>query len=232
MATWAPERPNVEPVSPEIDLVPTRRALHAVAEQVLAAACYAAEGRIGLLVVPDGFGTPEFGDGRRVEVQQDELVVVNGDDVQRERLTTLRRAGELAGVEPNAPLVYPPATVYDPDRPLDIARGAARVIADWFAVVDAALRTVAAELTEPTAITLWPEHFDLALAAAEVNYGGSPGDDEHTEPYLYVGPFARPLPAGRPGFWNEPFGASLTRSAVADVEAAVDFFRRGRDASH
>jgi hypothetical protein len=213
------------------DLVITRRALHAVAEQVLAASRYATEGRIGLAAVPDGFGTPTFGDNSRIEVQIDELVVVNGDDVRREKLTTLRRAGELAGVEPKAPPVYPAATAYDPDRPLDIDSDAARAVAEWFALVDAALRRVSADLTEPSAITLWPEHFDLALTAAEVNYGGSPGDDGHVEPYLYVGPFARPLPAGDDAFWNEAFGASLPRAAVPDVDAAVAYFRRGRDAS-
>jgi hypothetical protein len=218
-------------MSADNDLVTTRRALHAVAEHVLAAARYAAEGRIGLAAVPDGFGTPTFGEHRRIEVQVDELVVVDGDDVRREKLTTLRRAAELAGVEPIAPPVYRAATSIDLDVSLDIEADAARMIADWFALVDAALRRVALELTEPTASTLWPEHFDLALSAAEVNYGGSPGDDEHAEPYLYVGPFARPLPTAGEGFWNEPFGASLPRSAVPDVDTAVDFFRRGRDAS-
>jgi hypothetical protein len=213
------------------NLVTTRRALHAVAEHVLAAARYAAEGRIGLAPVPDGFGTPTFGDRRRIEVQVDELVVIAGDDVGREKLTTLRRAGELAGVEPIAPPVYAAATSIDPDVPLDIDPDAARDIADWFALVDAALRRVSTELTEPTACTLWPEHFDLALTASEVNYGGSPGDADHAEPYLYVGPFARPLPAAGEGFWNEPYGASLTRSAVPDVDTAVDFFRRGHAAT-
>lgn len=213
------------------DLVPTRRALHAVAEQVLAAARHAAEGRIGLVAAPGGFGTPPYGSGRRVQVQLDELLVADGDDMTRERLTTLRRAGELVGIEPKAPPVYPAATAVGPDRPLAIDPGAAQVIADWFALTDTALRQISTELTGPTEITLWPEHFDLALSAAEVNYGGSPGDDAHDEPYLYVGPFARPLPAGGEGFWNESFGASLPHSMVPDVDAAVAFFRRGRDAS-
>jgi len=217
-------------VSTANDYVTTRQALHAVAEQVLAAARYTAERRIGLAVARNGFGTPTFGDHRRIEVQLDELVVID-DGARRERLTTLRRAGELVGVEPMAPPVYAAATSYDPDRPLDIERDAARVIGDWFALVDTALRQMSAELTEPTAITLWPEHFDVAVTAADVNYGGSPGDDEHDEPYLYVGPFVRPLPAGGEGFWNEPFGASLARSSALDVDAAVAFFRRGRDAS-
>ena len=36
---------------------------------------------------------------------------------------------------------------------------------------------------------LWPEHFDVGLAVDEVNYGGSPGDVTHANPYAYVGPW-------------------------------------------
>jgi hypothetical protein len=214
------------------DLVTTRRSLHAVAEQVLAAARYASEARIGLVAAPGGFGTPTLAGGRRIEVQLDEVVVLDSDGgALREKLTTLRRAGEFAEVEPKAPPVYPAATASDLDGALVIERDAARILADWFALVDTALRQIAAELIEPSTITLWPEHFDIALTASAVNYGGSPGDAEHDEPYLYVGPFARPLPAGGAGFWNEPFGASLTRRAAPDVDAVVAFFLRGRDAS-
>jgi hypothetical protein len=213
------------------DLVTTRDAMHAVAEQVLAAARYAAEARIGLVAVTGGFGTPTLPDGRRIAVDLDELVVVDGAGSRREKLTTLRRAGEFAEVEPKAPPVYPAATALELDRRLAIAPGAARIIGDWFALVDVALRQIMPELTEPSTLTLWPEHFDLALSAGEVNYGGSPGDAEHDEPYLYVGPFARPLPAGGAGFWNEPFGASLGAPSVPDVDAAIAFFRRGREAS-
>ena len=56
-----------------------------------------------------------------------------------------------------------------------------------------------------------------------MNLGASPGDAEHPEPYLYVGPWAPHEGA----FWNEPFGASLGRARVESVEAAVAFFRQG-----
>ena len=46
------------------------------------------------------------------------------------------------------------------------------------------------------AVQLWPEHFDLATTIDEVNYGGSPGDDGHPLPYLYVGPWTPPEPDG------------------------------------
>ena len=77
---------------------------------------------------------------------------------------------------------------------------------------------------DPSGRTLWPEHFDLGLSMAEVNYGVSPGDDLHAEPYLYVGPWT---PREGP-FWNEPFGASVPASAIATVEDALAFFEEGR----
>ncbi len=42
---------------------------------------------------------------------------------------------------------------------------------------------------------MWPEHFDIAFEAGReaadmrATYGASPGDDEHREPYVYVGPW-------------------------------------------
>ena len=73
---------------------------------------------------------------------------------------------------------------------------------------------------------LWPEHFDLATTIDEVNYGGSPGDDGHPLPYLYVGPWS--LPDDGDPFWNEAFGASTTADASLTVEATVAFFESGR----
>ena len=49
---------------------------------------------------------------------------------------------------------------------------------------------------DPSEANLWPEHFDLAIEAgsekdgSRANYGFSPGDAEHEEPYLYVGPWS------------------------------------------
>ena len=43
--------------------------------------------------------------------------------------------------------------------------------------------------------SLWPEHFDIAIESGpealgrRANYGASPGDEQHPEPYLYVGPW-------------------------------------------
>jgi hypothetical protein len=213
------------PGSPEA-LAATRRGLHAVAEQVLAAARYQAVGRIGLEAAPGGFATPPFvrdGAECRLAVVGTDLVITEGGGERRAPLTTLRAAGELAGVVPRAPDVYPQATSVAPDAPLGIEPDAARALAAWFGLVDEALGLLAPG--EGPARQLWPEHFDLAATLDEVNFGGSPGDEGHEEPYLYVGPW-EPPPVG--GFWNEAFGASLPASKVPSVGAAATFFSAGR----
>jgi hypothetical protein len=204
----------------------TRVALHTVAEHVLAAARYQAVGRIGLRPVRGGFGTPTF-DGRRVEVLGVDLVTFDDVDEQREPITTLRSAGTFVGIEPGAPAeVYRPATPLDLDAGLEVDPDAAQALAEWFQLVSGALGDFAGAHRDesPGDPQLWPEHFDLALAMGEVNYGGSPGDARHPAPYLYVGPFT---PRTGP-FWNESFGASRPGSAVASVDDAVAFFEDGR----
>ena len=80
----------------------------------------------------------------------------------------------------------------------------------------------------PTSIRCWPEHFDVAATADEVNYGVSAGDDYHPTPYAYIGPWtARTGP-----FWNAPFGALYPLDPAHDVDALTahiaDFFEQGR----
>jgi hypothetical protein len=71
---------------------------------------------------------------------------------------------------------------------------------------------------------LWPEHFDVSVTVAGVNYGVSPGDSYHPRPYAYVSPYgARTDP-----FWNAPFGALLALSPGDDANRVVDFFEHGR----
>jgi hypothetical protein len=219
------------------ELRPTRLAWQAVAEHVLAAALYRATGRIGLRQGPGGITTPPFptaGDAsaraeRTIAIVGTELVVEDRDGERRAPLTTLRAAGELAGVTPGAPAeVYQPATPLDLDAPLTIDAAAAIQLASWYALVDGALEQLRSEVpSTPPVAQLWPEHFDLATPIDEVNFGGSPGDAAHPVPYLYVGPFALPPPEG--GFWNESFGASRAGSEVRSVDDAVAFFREGRD---
>lgn len=213
----------------------TRDALHRVAEHVLSPARYAVTGRIGLRPAPGGFATPPFGqDGRTVAVDGIELVVVTSGTRRRAPLTTLRAAAEFAGVQPGAPAhLYTPVTPLKLDEPLELDPEAARLIAGWYALGAQALSVFAAGIPqdEPSEAQLWPEHFDLAIAAAQVNYGISPGDGYIDDPYIYVNPYGGP-PQGDPDFWNVPFGAARTIHEIESAGDAVAFFRAGRDAVH
>jgi hypothetical protein len=74
---------------------------------------------------------------------------------------------------------------------------------------------------------VWPEHFDVALEAgpeaSRATYGGSPGDGEIAEPYLYVGPLVPRVGE----FWNASFGAALTRTEVNAGADPLEFFVAG-----
>ena len=211
-------------------LVATRRSLHQVAEHVLSAARKRATGHeIALVPGEGGVRTPSLPDGRVIALIDGDIAVIDDKGVRRAPLTTPREAAEFVGTEPGFPWTkHPPGTESTPDEPLVVDRDAARVLADWFALGEAALRELATTLTpgdEPIP-QIYPEHFDLAITVAEVNYGASPGDDAIAAPYLYVGPFAGP-PAGGEQFWNAPFGAYRTISQIGTQAAAVAFFLRG-----
>jgi hypothetical protein len=208
----------------------TRDAWHRVAEHVLSAARYAATGHIGLVPAPGGFATPAFGpDACVLAVDLDEFVVTRTGHQRRTRIATVAQVAGFAEITPGAPQqVYRPATPLEPDSPLRIDLQAARLLADWYQLGSQALATFAAAVPddEPTGAQLWPEHFDLGITAARVNYGVSPGDGHIAQPYLYVGPHDSPPAAD--DFWNAPFGAVLRHQEVSTVEAAVDFFHQGR----
>jgi hypothetical protein len=210
----------------------TRLSLHAVAEHVLSAALHAATGRIGLRQTRGGFGTPPFPSAtgeRRIRVVGTELAVSDNRGERRATLRTLRQAAALAEVEPGAPTaVYTPSTPLDLDAPLMVDGDVASRLADWYELVNTALEHLRADLAdeEPAIVQLWPEHFDMATAISGVNYGGSPGDEGHPFPYLYVGPSEPPEPDG--GFWNETFGASRAATDIDGVDGAIAFFARGR----
>ncbi len=106
---------------------------------------------------------------------------------------------------------------------------AARLLAEWYSLGAQAMSRFAAEIPgdKPSVAVLWPEHFDLGMTAAAINYGASPGDDHFTDPYVYVGPHDRP-PPGDPAFWNAPFGAARTFRQIGTVAEAAAFFHDGR----
>lgn len=178
----------------------TRDALHELARTVISPGREAVTGRIGLRATPGGFGTPVFGDRRRLRVEGVELVT------------------EAAGAQTR--------------RPLDLDPAAARVLADFYAFATATLEELVRPELEPSLIQLWPEHFDVAVELGRrdgrANYGASPGDEQHPEPYLYVGPRKAPEPGelwnatGFPGA-EMPY-ADLVRAPDA-YAAALAFFR-------
>ena len=116
--------------------------------------------------------------------------------------------------------------VYERREPLDVDPEAAAALADWYAFGDEVLRALGGEPV------LWPEHFDLAIVIGEANYGFSPGDEQHAEPYAYVGPF-NPVEGE---LWNATGfpGAELTYAellAAPDPRAAaLEFFTTRKEA--
>ena len=198
----------------------TRNALHAVAEQVVAAAYWHATTHIGLRPTPRGFGTPVFGNRERVRLDATALVHERAGATRRHELTTLAAAAAFVGVPLGAPTVYPAATHLAPEAPLAVDRDGALALADWYALSAALLgdlRAAHAELPS-TETQIWPEHFDLGCEVGEegtgsrANYGASPGDESIAEPYLYVGPHEQ---ARRTGVFTRcKFGAAITYSEL------------------
>ena len=191
----------------------TRRALHGVAELVIAGPQHEAFGTIRLRVLPGGFGAV----ASPVRVEGHDLVWEGGRMPLAGSARTLAAA---AGLEARAPGIYADGSGVDLDEELSFAPEALDTLLGWFATGDAALRALAPE-EEPV---LWPEHFDLGIAVGEVNYGISPGDGGHEEPYAYVGPWTQ-----RTGdFWNAPFGALRPAADLPDAAAVTAFLEEGR----
>ncbi len=220
--------------------VSTRDALHRVAEHVLAKARFVVDREIRLTAFTGGFATPILAGDTRVRVEADALVIDDSTGSRRVALTTIGEAAAFVGVEPGFPSeLYEPATSFDPDEPLRLDRGAAEVLAAWYAFGAEVLDLFAVEIPDanPSPLILWPEHFDQAFytedsdEARRANYGSSPGDEGHPEPYLYVGPWGT---TADNTFWNAATfsGAVLPLSQLvtaADPDhAALQFLRAGR----
>jgi hypothetical protein len=96
------------------------------------------------------------------------------------------------------------------------------------------LRAEALPEWEPSRVQLWPEHFDVAVeigneqAELRAALGGSPGDDTHPEPYLYVAPWTAP-PEGElwqaVGFPGAELSYAELLAAPDQRAAALEFFR-------
>jgi hypothetical protein len=193
----------------------TRRALHSVAEYLLAGPQYRASGTIRLRVSDGGFATVAE---PSLRVDGRELVADGARyELAGATLTDLARAADLDGGAPDS---YESSADTRAEDELEVDLIDAARLADALATGDAALRGFAPD-EEPV---LWPEHFDIAIRLDDVNYGVSPGDDYLNEPYAYVG--VDPVPDDE--FWNAPFGAARPLAELVGVEAVTDFFSAGR----
>jgi hypothetical protein len=185
----------------------TRDRLHEVAIRDVSPARERVTGHIDLRATPGGFGTRPYGvDGRSVRVEGAELV---REDGSRE---------PIAGVD----------------------EAAARWLGAFYALAEDVLHELKLEWPPAWDVTppkLWPEHFDYAIEAGVVraNYGFSPGDEQHPEPYVYVGPWeARPTGP----LWNAVGfpGAELPLAELLEARdqraAALSFMRERAAALH
>jgi hypothetical protein len=218
-------------------LVPTREALHTVAEHVISPTRKRANGKIGLRYTLGGFGTPFFGNNVQIRVVADTLVVQVGERVQHGRLTTLADAAEFIGYD---------LTRFDlasADEPLAVDCESAHFLGEWYGFAASVLQQLRAESPgeqQASRVQLWPEHFDMAVELGSEQegrravYGLSPGDAQHPQPYVYVRPWEGVPDDAR--LWNARGfrGAELGYPEVLAAEdqrtSVLAFLRERRDA--
>lgn len=183
----------------------TRKALHKVAEAVVAPARKPPD-EISLRYTRGGFGTPFFeedGADCQVRVEHGELVRQKRKEETREPL---------------------------PD--VDVA--AATALGDFYGFACSVLEELRAEEVDgdPSLVRLWPEHFDIAFdlgsekEGKRAGFGASPGDDDHDEPYLYVGPWNAEVSGelwNATGFKGAELGYSELLGADDQRRSALDF---------
>lgn len=227
--------PSLDPLP--LPFAATVEALHRVAERLVAPA-RKPENEISLRATPGGFGTPVFefeGDEHQVRVEETELVHTAGDVERRAPLDSLATAATAVSG------LLPAGAELD-DDPLGVDEDSSRALGAFYAFAAAALDELVAEAgpaDAPTPPRLWPEHFDIAIElgfeadGVRANYGASPGDENHDEPYLYVGPWTAKVTGelwNAHGFPGAELGYSELLAATDPGATAIDFFRSRRDA--
>jgi hypothetical protein len=209
--------PPLRPLPP--GFAAARTALHGVAEGELKSRRERETGNeIALRFTPGGFGTPPWADGLvsgtsgQARVEGTDLVLVDGGT--SERIPLEGAAADAA---------------------------AAATLADWFAFGTVVLAQLidARPGEDPSPIRLWPEHFDVATdlgsedSGTRATAGASPGDENHDEPYLYVGPWTQQPEGPRwnaTGFAGAELGYADLLAAPDQRVAAADFFAERLDA--
>ena len=198
-------------------LTTTRDTLHGLAEWLLAGPQYLRAGTIRLGVVNGGVETR---DGR-VMLSANGLVVRSTDaDTRHELRGTVQTLADALGITPSIPAgVYSEHAPVTPKSAVTVDRPTAEALFEWFTRGQTGLLEFAPD-EEPV---LWPEHFDLGISMAGVNYGVSPGDASHHQPYAYVSPWIQR--AGN--FWNAHFGAVRGAAELPAPSAVAAFFSEG-----
>jgi hypothetical protein len=211
LAPWCAERwlgawKRLEPLPAAFG--ETRDALHEVAEAVVSPARQP-PGEVSLRYTRGGFGTPFFeedGQDCQVRVADGELVRQRGRE------------------EPTEPL--PPE--------VDVA--ATSALGDFYGFGCSVLEQLRADEVDgdPSRVVLWPQHFDIALdlgsesAGKRATIGASPGDESHSEPYLYVTPWTAEVSGElwqAQGFEGAELGYAELLAAPDQRRAALDFLR-------
>jgi hypothetical protein len=234
LSAWCAERwlgpyRRLEPAPPTLGV--TRTALHRVAEAVIAPARQRANGKIGLRWTLGGFGTPFFGADAQIRVEGGQLVIDAAGEERRHPLSTITEAAAAIGFDLKG------AEEAELDTPLEVDTYASRFLGEWFGFTTSVLeqlRAEAPEESEPSRVQLWPEHFDVAVEVGSeqleqrAGLGGSPGDDSHPEPYLYVTPWTA-RPEGElwqaQGFPGAEMSYAELLAADDQRGAALEFFR-------
>jgi hypothetical protein len=184
----------------------TRVTLHEVAEAVVSPA-RKPENEIALRYTRGGFGTPFFeqdGLDCQVRVEGAELVRQMGTEETREPL------------------------------PHEVDAAAESALGDFYGFSCSVLEQLRADEPDgdPSLVQLWPEHFDIALdlgsepAGRRATIGASPGDENHSEPYLYVTPWTLEVSGelwNANGFTGAELPYSDLLAAPHQRRAALDF---------
>ena len=195
-----------------MSLVTTRRSLHLLAERVISPLRVQETGNeIALRPRPGGFGTYDLPGGGWAGVSGASVVRVGADGVER--------AAPISSVAAAAAFVGLRGAVEDAALPIEPA--AAALLAEVWAIGEAALDRLVEVTGSGEPIHLWPEHFDVATVAGAVNYGVSPGDDAHDEPYAYVAPWNVAEPDDPR--WNAT-GFRGAQAPVIDADQVFSFF--------
>jgi hypothetical protein len=200
----------------------TRDALHLLAEHVISPTRQRDHGEITLRWTLGGFGTPFFGADAQLRVEGDVFVVQTRERVQRGRLTNLGDAAEFVGFD----LTRTDAA--EQRRPLPVDAEASRFLGDVYGFAFSVLEELRAEAgagREPSAVNLWPEHFDVAVelgrGSGRAGFGVSPGDEHDPDPYVYVSREQRDGFEALP--WADIVAADDQRScALAFLRARLD----------